>query len=405
MTKAISQVVLSLYIAVLILLPFSRLSELPILFLIIIGTHGLIKYRKQLRSNEQFKILSVMFFSYFFAIMFSAWDSYWQDKTWLVALSSWRFYLASIAVILYLRQSQIVLLFKIIAVVAIVWSADALLQYFIGFNVFGSRSYEGRLSGIFGEYSAKLGPVLVLLLPLTMIALIKHHSVIRWLSLLLMIVIILLSGTRSAWIMMVFVLLAYWLHHVKQRRFQLLAKAMLVGTLMVVGLWLTSADFQQRIQRSMSALDGTQSGLDFALSSRLPIWKTSWQMIEKNPINGVGARAFRKAYPEYALENDSWQQQKKVGMHAHHWLLEILAETGFIGLLLISFAIFKLWLFVRKNYHSHYSWAFSVALISAFLPITSTYSIFASFWSICIWFIGIGLIVVSKSEQERQCSK
>ncbi len=396
MNKYTSQIVLTLYIAVLVLLPFSRLSELPILLLSIMGIYGAFKHRERLKDNEQFKILSVVFFSYLFAIVFSAVDSYWQEKTWVVALSSWRFYLASIALILYIRQQQIALLFKFAALVAIVWSADALLQYFIGVNVLGSRSYEGRLSGIFGEHSAKLGPVLVLILPLTMIALIKHHSAIRWLSLLLMIVIILLSGTRSAWIMMIFVLFAYWLHHVKQRRIQLLAKAMLVGTLMVAGLWLTSPEFQQRIQRTMSALDGTQSGLDFALSSRLPIWKTSWQMIENHPINGVGARAFRKAYPEYALENDSWQQQEKVGMHAHHWLLEILAETGFIGFLLIGFAIFKLWKFVRKNYHTHYSWAFSVALIAAFFPITSTYSIFASFWSICIWFVGIGLIVVSK---------
>ena len=398
MTESLPKIVLILFISVLLLLPFSRLSELPILFLIIIGVHGFVKYRKQLLNNEQFKILSVVFVCYFFAIVLSAFDSYWANKTWIVALSSWRFYLASIALILYLRQEQVVLMFKIIAWVAIIWSLDALLQYFIGVDVIGRASYDGRLNGVFGERHVKLGPVLALLLPLTMVALINYSSVIRWLSVLLIIVIILLSGTRSAWIMMVFTLLAYWFHHVKQRRIQLLAKATVVAALMIGGLWLVSPEFQKRAERTMYVFDGTQSGLDFALASRLSIWRTSWQMIEEHPINGVGARAFRKAYPDYALENDSWQKDGDVGMHAHNWILEILAETGVIGLLLIGFAIFKLLLFARNNFNPHYSWAFSVALMAAFLPITSTYSIFASFWSICIWFIGIGLIVVSKKD-------
>lgn len=398
MAKNLSSIVLALFVSVLVLLPFSRLSELPILLLCFIGIYGVVKQSYRLKNNPHFNILNVVFFSYFFAIVFSAIDSYWAQKTWLVALSSWRFYLASIALILYIRQEQMVLLFKIFALVAIVWSLDALLQYFVGVDVIGRASYEGRLNGMFGENHAKLGPVLALLLPLTMIALIKHTSLLRWLSVLLIVVIIFLSGTRSAWIMMAFALLAYWFHHVKHRRFQLLAKALLVASLMIGSLWLVSPEFKQRAQRTISAFDGTQAGLDFALASRLPIWKTSWQMIQEHPINGIGAHAFRKAYPDYALDNDSWQQQGGVGMHAHHWVLEVLAETGIIGLLLIGFAIFKLWLFVRKNYHKHYSWAFSVALISAFLPITSTYSIFASFWSICIWFIGAGLIVVSQKE-------
>ena len=205
-------------------------------------------------------------------------------------------------------------------------------------------------------------------------------------------------GTRSAWIMMIFTLLAYWFHHVKKRRFQLMIKALFVAAIMIGSLWSVSTEFQQRVNRSMALLDGTQAGLDFALADRLSIWKTSWNMIEHHPINGIGAHAFREAYPQFAGVNDSWQQKDGVGMHAHLWVLEVVSETGLIGLFLISFAIFKLMVFVKSHYHRHYSWAFMIALISAFLPITSTYSIFASFWSICIWLVGACLIMVSKPD-------
>jgi O-antigen ligase len=396
MNKNIPNIVLGLYFCVMFLLPFSRLAELPILLLCLIGIYAIYQNWQVLKSNAQFKILSWVFASYFFSIMLSAPDSYWQDKTLSVALFSWRFFLASVALIVYLQQKQFIILFKALTILALVWALDALFQYFYGVDLIGRASYEGRLNGVFGEHHVKLGPVLALLLPMVMIGLRKQRSILRWLSSLLLIVVIVLSGTRSAWLMMVFTLMAYWFHHVKQRRLQLMLKALFVAVVMIGGLWMVSPEFQQRVQRSMGVFEGTESGLDFALADRLPIWKTAYRMIESHPINGIGAHAFRKAYPNYALENDSWQQQGGVGMHAHHWVLEILAETGMIGLLLIGFAIFKLWLFVKNNYHQHYSWAFAVALMAAFLPITSTYSIFASFWSICIWFIGSGLIVVSK---------
>ncbi|MBL4659027.1 MAG: O-antigen ligase family protein [Alcanivoracaceae bacterium] len=393
-----STAVLICYLSVMVLLPFSRLAELPLLFLTIIGIYGLFTQWQPLKSSKRFRVLSWVFACYFFLIIISAVDSYWQAKTFMVALASLRFYLATIALILYLPPKYFMLLLKVIAILAIFWALDAMFQYFVGVDIVGRSSYEGRLNGIFGEHHVKLGPVLALLLPVVMIVLQKQNAIIRWLSIVLLIVTIILSGTRSAWIMMVFILLTYWYHHVKQRRFQLLMKASVIAIVIIASLWLISPEFQQRIDRSMKIFDGSEAGIDFALADRLSIWQTSLRMIEQHPINGIGAHAFRKAYPQFAGDDDIWQQQGGVGMHAHHWILEILAETGLMGLIFMSFAIFKLFIFVRNNYNNFYSWAFSVMLVSAFLPITSTYSLFASFWSICIWFCGAGLIVTSSKE-------
>lgn len=389
-----SLTVVGLYCAVMVLLPFSRLAELPILILSITGVVAAFKHRHELKNNAQFKILTFVFSAYFLMTLISAIDSYWQLKSLQVAFSSLRFYLSALALIVYIKPEHKILIIKTLSVLAIFWSVDALIQYFFGLDIFGLKSYAGRLNGVFGEHHVKLGPVLALLLPLTMIGLKQQNAIVRWLSLFVIILTILLSGTRSAWLMMGFIFAAYWFHHVKQRRFQLLLKASLAGIVMLVSLWFISTDFQQRIERSMTIFNGSEAELDFALADRLPIWKTAWNMFENHPINGIGAHAFRKAYSDYAPTDDVWQQQGGVGMHAHHWLLEILAETGLIGLIIFAFALFKLLVFFKHHSHNDYSWAYFMALIAAFLPVASTYSLFASFWSICLWFIGTGLIIM-----------
>ena len=361
-----STAVLSLYLLVLVLLPFSRLAELPILILAIIGSHGLFYYWHSLKVSKQFKVLSLVFSCYFGMVIISAFDSYWQSKTVIVAFSSLRFYLATIALLIHVQQKHFMLMLKLIALLVTFWSFDAILQYFLGVDIIGRASYTGRLNGIFGENHVKLGPVLALLMPIVMIGFRLQKPLIRWISIVVLIITVILSGTRSAWIMVVFTLFAYWFYHVKHRRFQLLVKSIIAATVMTTSLWFISPEFQQRIERSMSVFQGTQSGIDFALANRLPIWQTSWSMIKQHPINGIGAHAFRKAYPSFASADDVWQQQGKVGMHAHHWILEVLAETGVIGLMLLGFAIYRLMVFVRRNYNSDYSWGFLIALISAF---------------------------------------
>jgi len=391
-----SKTTLGLYISVLFLLPFSRLAELPILMLCLIGIYGVIKHRRLLLESSRFKILTLVFACYFLMVLISAVDSYWQEKSLMVALASLRFYLAGLALLIYVKHRDISWMMRVVGVLAIVWSVDAIFQYFVGIDFIGRASYPGRLNGVFGEHHAKLGPVLALLLPLTMIVLKQTHPAVRWFALFTLAMVILLSGTRSAWLMMFFSFFAYWFHHVKQRRFLLLFKGLVVSVVMLVTLWFISSEFQDRIDRSFQALQGTQKGVDFALANRLSIWETSWQMFVQNPINGIGAHAFRKAYPQFAENDDFWQAKGDVGMHAHHWFLEILAETGLIGLLLMSLAIYKLMVFVKQHFHQEYSWPFWVALLSAFLPFTSTYSVFASFWSLCLWFVGTGLILVSR---------
>ncbi|MCF6299750.1 MAG: O-antigen ligase family protein [Proteobacteria bacterium] len=386
------------FVMVIFLLPFSRTVELPMLVLSVLGIMQL--FKPGLIKQPVIKAFTVVYVCYFGMIFLSVFDSYWMEKTAIVALASLRFYFAGIAVLSLLNSKHYNnLLIKIIAIIAMAWTIDASIQYATGFDLFGRESYPGRLTGIFAG-NVKLGPILSILLPLYLIWISSaiNRSWSRWLLIFLLIVVVVLSGSRSAWIMSGFVLLMYWWHHVHGRRWLLLLKTTVLATVLMVALWLVSSDFQQRMDKTLVLFKGDTTSIDFALADRLPIWSAAYNMFNAHPVNGVGAHAFRKAYSHYANSGDVWVNVGAGAMHAHHWTLEVLAETGIIGFMLFIYAAFTLFKTSKTSFHEKTVWPYATALMAVFLPVISVYSMFSAFWSICIWWLIIALFMGIKNE-------
>ncbi|TDR19592.1 O-antigen ligase family protein [Marinicella litoralis] len=397
--NAMDKVQAFLFIAVIALLPFGRLSEIPILILGFWGSVHLVGHFSSIKSQPWFKSFSWFYFAFLALSVISSLDSYWPEKSWLVSLSSIRFYLMGVLLLNHLKSTQmLVVLIRWVALLMFIWSVDALIQAGLGFNLLGQESYPGRLTGVFGQ-NVKLGPVLALFLSLVLIQSYQFPQWMRWLLVPLVVVVILLSGTRSAWLMAAFVLAMFWWHHVKGRRLLLLLKVTGLSLVGLVSLWFISDDFQKRMERSVVVFQGDMKAIDYALADRLPIWQTALNMYQDHPINGVGARAFRKAYVAYAETNDVWVAQQGSGLHAHHWVLEILAETGTIGLLIFVAMLAWVVRLTRPCFQSNQVWPFGVALMAALLPVVSLYSLFSSFWSICLWWLVILLFMGVKNEQ------
>lgn len=390
-----------LLVAVWALLPFGRLSEIPVLILAVSGIGVILRHRVLLSKQPWFIGLTVLSGLYFLLTLISALDSYWPQKSLLVSFGSWRFYFMGVAVLwlttarqhhnragLYSAKELTILMTRIMAIMALFWSLDAIVQAVVGYDLFARQSYPGRLTGIFGD-NVKLGPVLALMLPMVLMWTRLQQRWIRWLSLVAMLVAILLSGTRSAWLMMIFIGFLFAWQFLPKSRWQTLLKA---GLLVLVMGWVMAMlvpDFQQRIDRSAQILTDQDNALDYALADRLPIWHSAWEMYKKHPINGVGARAFRKAYPHFAEDNDPWLAQDGVSLQAHHWVLELMAETGTLGFV-FGLALIFIYISVVKNKYKHPTvWPYATALLAAFLPVVSLYSIFSSFWSICLWWLVI----------------
>ncbi len=67
---------------------------------------------------------------------------------------------------------------------------------------------------------------------------------------------------------------------------------------------------------------------NYAVIERLAHWQAAVNMATANPVLGVGFGNYEAAYPAYSLMN--WELA--LG-HAHNYYLNVLAETGMIGLL------------------------------------------------------------------------
>ncbi len=81
---------------------------------------------------------------------------------------------------------------------------------------------------------------------------------------------------------------------------------------------------------------------NYAVIERLAHWQAALNMAQDNPILGVGFGNYDNAYEKYRLLN--WEMSLD---HAHNYYLNVLAETGTIGLLayllLFFVIIFKTW--------------------------------------------------------------
>ena len=100
---------------------------------------------------------------------------------------------------------------------------------------------------------------------------------------------------------------------------------------------------RERVARTAQAWNEDGQGVDEALSGRARIWTAAVCMIEEHPVNGVGARGFRDAYPACVSDEGPAVWGSQPALHAHQIVLEILAETGVLGLLLWLAAVAQAW--------------------------------------------------------------
>jgi O-antigen ligase len=190
-----------------------------------------------------------------------------------------------------------------------------------------------RLSGFLGPCNRKLGVVMASLSPFLLFAAARRLQITGWLLASAAIgVVVLLAGARAAWITYALVLVfSGW----KLLGWKRLLGVFAFGAVLLAVLAMVSPQVRERIRLTTHALTANESGVDTALSGRGQIWSAAGCMIVEHPINGVGARGFREAFPGCdagAGERPAWGQGP--AFHAHQIVLEVLSETGVIGLLL-----------------------------------------------------------------------
>ena len=299
--------------------------------------------------------------------------------------------------------------FSGIGVIVFLWSIDALIQacfgHSLGFHVLDTLKQliehkpmctaqeiaaADRISGVLGPCNLKLGIVLASLSPFALYLAHARARVPGWFVAAALIgVTILLAGSRASWLTYALVLLVSgW----RILGWKGLTATFAVGVLTIVVLGLTVPQVQQRIERTLTVVTFNERGLDHALAGRTRIWGAAECMIKSHPINGVGPRDFREAFPACdpePYEKPAWGEGP--ALHAHQWVLEVLSETGFIGLLLWMSGIalaWRAWRFASEKARDNARPAMW-ALIVTFFPFNTHLAFYSAFWG------GVALLLVA----------
>jgi O-antigen ligase len=314
----------------------------------------LVRFRDgtRLLSGQAWALTSVLFFSYWLPELLSAVDALDRGRAlreagvdlrylpflWLVAAS-----------VGDARGRRIT--FGGLGIIVAVWTVDALLQALTGTSPLcwgidlikqaisghpmctaAEVQLADRLSGVLGPCNLKLGVVLASLSPFALHLASRRVGIAGWLCAAAAIgVVVLLAGSRAAWLTFALVLVFSGWQLLGWKR---LLAVLAFGAVALAVLTATVPNVRDRVLRTTHALGADAEGVDVALSGRTRIWGAALCMATQHPVNGIGARGFREAFPACdpdAGEAPAWGTGP--ALHAHQVVLEVLSETGLIGLL------------------------------------------------------------------------
>jgi O-antigen ligase len=382
---------------VVFLLPFGRSSELGTLLCMLGAIILFFRDRHVLAGHAGARLLLWLWAAYFGAALISAPGAVDPARSWSSAAAYLRFAPFGVYVCFAVRrEARLHALCLATGIVVALWALDAWVQALTGYSL-GGHAEAQRISGIFGAGNLKLGPVLASLSPFVLWAAKRRFGRTGLIvAMLFLLVPILLAGSRAAWITYGVALLAFfWIEARTPLRFAgwVLAACMVVAVAMGLA-WKTSARFDARMDRTVAALHDTRHALNYASSGRLDIWRVTGRMIAAHPVIGVGVRDYREAYPRFAPATDPFVTSEACGVgegacHPHQLVLEVLADTGVVGLVLWLAALglaLRAWRRVGAAARQR-AFPVTVALAVTVFPLNTHLAFYSAWWGLLFWWL------------------
>ncbi|HVI58096.1 MAG TPA: O-antigen ligase family protein [Luteimonas sp.] len=355
----------------------------------------------RLLSGPAWALTSALFFAYWLPQLLSAFDAFDARHAFYKAATALRYlpFLWLVASAVADRRGRRIT-FGGLAVIVAVWTLDALAQALSGTSplFWGLDALKqliehkpmcspqeiaavDRLSGVLGPCNLKLGIVLASLSPFALYVAGRRFGSVGWIVAAALVgVVILLGGARASWLTYALVLVfSGW----RLLGWKKLLGMFAFGGVLLLALSLTVPQVRERIQRTSQALAADETGLDSALSGRGRIWGAALCMAREHPVNGVGARSFREAFPACDPEPDqipAWGSGP--AFHAHQIVLEILSETGLLGLLLwLSGAAlaWRAWRYADEGARDRARPAMLALAVTVF-PFNTHLAFYSTFW-------------------------
>ena len=314
-------------------------------------------------------------------------------------------YLAGISIYSLLsnaRAKNIVVF--IIVCTSIFWLLDSYYQYFSGHDVFGIPLDWGRgkikITGPFNG-SAHMGTLLTVTLPVVLVWLSRYGKAVILIYITLLAFIIMLTGKRTEWVTLILALSLFllWDRRVWKFTLFLVIPALLISSTVAIK---TSPYMQKRFNHFIS-IPSDFDGWDKKLSGRMSLYETGLNMGLKNPIAGVGAKAYESAYQEYRDGGHRFRNKRSWTLHAHHPWITVFAETGSVGILfLVGLIVFMFAITIRSIRRldlRHYPWFMSFLLLLN--PINSMPPLFKTWWIPIVLLVIIAHITDVEQENKK----
>tara|TARA_B100001093_G_scaffold74095_1_gene64760 strand:+ start:4869 stop:6113 length:1245 start_codon:yes stop_codon:yes gene_type:complete len=398
------------------LLPLALLTGqfLPDFFICIVGilvTFLILKEKKYAYFNNNYFIIFILFCTYlivrsFFtqSIAISLEHSLFYFRFGLFAIAVW--YLIE-------NNKKFIKNFSIFLLTSFIFAlADGYYQYFYEVNIFGFSWPGTRLSlplnekAILGGYLARLFPLLLAILIYTFDVK-KFHVVIILIMLILTDILIFISGERTAlgllFLSTVFIVIL--LSKYKKIRFY----SFLISVLLMILIATFNPSIKERnIDKTINQLseDNSQTITLFSNEHQFYIL-TAWKMFVDNPLVGQGPKMFRVLCNDVKFNPN--EDLRACSTHPHNLYIQLLAETGLLGLLfllalcfsILSLILNHIILFIKKR--EYLLSDFQICLIACFImtlwPIIPSMNFFSN-WMSVIFYLPIGFFLYSLNNKE-----
>ncbi len=384
-------------------------------FICIVGvlvTFLILREKKYSYFNNNYFIIFILFCTYLIIRSFFAQSIAISLEH---SLFYFRFGLFSIAVWYLIENNKTFIRnFSIFLLATFVFAlADGYYQYFYEVNIFGFSWPGVRLTlplnekAILGGYLARLFPLLLGVLIYTF-DIKKVHVVLILFILILTDLLIFISGERTALglLFLSTIFIVTFLSKYKKIRFY----SFLVSILLMILIAIFNPGIKERnIDKTINQLSesgGNQSVTLFSSVHQSHILG-AWRMFIDNPLVGQGPKMFRVLCNDVKFSNGDINT---CSTHPHNLYLQLLGETGLLGLLfilIICFSIVKLilnhiFLFIKKR--EYLLSDFQICLIACFImtlwPILPSLNFFNN-WMNVIFYLPIGFFLFTLKSREK----
>jgi len=376
------------------------LSVLTLIHWIYSGMHFSIKH-----IPLEIKLLGFIVIAELLAFIFSV------DRATSLAGASYRFqgliiqlvtiiyFLNAVYIFPKLENSDRTDFFKWLIGLSVVAACLAFIPCFIDIRIFSLSNFDNRLYGTLGNpnYLAILLIAIIPFFGLFSEFKSKISRVLIAIGLLITLITLFLTGSRSAWVASIFALLiASILVIVKKKKYKMLAIVLIIIFISVGVFTFQKYQNTQIFHRLSMTEDNVGS-----VTTRLYLQKAGLELFTKHPIFGIGqetiAGQIEPYLPEYLKSNDIFYIDR-----THNEFLDILVTQGLAGLIAyMTFWIVLLWNAIKNYLNMHDSNAIYEKIllfaITAIIAIHTNYAMnFATISGNILLYLFAGYVVTNK---------